>query len=58
VQAGFYKPGEGPLTVTKSTRKDALEVACALRAEGMTGVVIIGDGRTYAVSEFAKTVGE
>jgi hypothetical protein len=58
VQAGLYKPGESPLTVTKPTRKDALEAAIALRAEGMAGVIIIGDGRTYAVNEFAKTIGD
>jgi hypothetical protein len=58
VQAGFYMPGESPVTVTKLARKDALEIAIALRAEGMAGVIIIGDGRTYAVNEFAKTIGE
>jgi hypothetical protein len=58
VQVGFCKPGEGPLTVTKPTRKDALEAAISLRAEGMAGVIIIGDGRTYAVNGFAKTIGD
>lgn len=58
VQASFYKPGESPFTVTKPTRKDAMEAAVGLRSEGMAGVVIIGDGRTYVAQEFAKTIGD
>jgi hypothetical protein len=56
VQANFYKPGAGPFTVTKPTRKDALETAVGMRSQGLAGVVIIGDGRTYAAQEFAKTI--
>ena len=58
VQASFYKPGESPFTVTKPTRKDALETAVGLRGEGMAGVIFISDGRTYAAQEFAKTIGD
>jgi len=54
VQANSYKPGEGSFTVTKSTRKDALETAVGLLGQGMTGVTIMGDGRTYTTPEFAE----
>ena len=58
VQASFYKPGGSQFTVTKPTRKDALEAAVELRGEGIAGVIIIGDGRTYAAQEFARTIGD
>jgi hypothetical protein len=55
VQAKSYKPGEGSFTVTKGTRKDALETALELLGQGMTGVMIIGDGRVYTAPEFVQT---
>ena len=57
VLANFYRPGGSQVTITKPTRRDALETAVGLRSEGMAGVVIIGDGRTYVAQEFAETVG-
>jgi len=58
VQAKSCLPGEGSFTVTKGTRKDALETALGLLAQGMTGVIIIGDNRIYTTQEFAKTFGD
>jgi hypothetical protein len=55
VQAKSDKPGEGSFTVSKATRKDALETALGLLGQGMTGVMIIGDGCVYTTQEFAQT---
>jgi hypothetical protein len=57
VQATSNKPGEGSFTVTKATRKDALETAVGLLGQGLSSVTIIGDnGRVYTTPEFAKTI--
>jgi hypothetical protein len=54
VQANSYKPGEGSFTVTKTTRKDALETAVGLLGQGMTGVTITENGHVCTTPEFAK----
>lgn len=54
VQANSHKPGEGSFTVTKTTRKDALETAVGLLGQGMTGVTITENGSVYTTPEFAK----
>jgi hypothetical protein len=58
-QATSNKPGEGSFTVTKATRKDALETAVGLLDQGIASVTITGDdGRIYTTPEFAKTFGD
>ena len=54
VQATSNKPGEGSFTVTKATRKDALETAKGLLGQGISSVTIISDGRVYTTAAFAK----
>jgi hypothetical protein len=58
VRATSNKPGEGSLTVTKATRKDALETAKGLLGQGLSSVTITGDGRVYTTLEFARTFGD
>ena len=58
VQATSNKPGEGSFTVTKATRKDALETAKGLLGQGLSSVTITGDGRVYTTREFARTFGD
>lgn len=58
VQAASNKPRESSFTVTKATRKDALETAKGLLGQGLSGVTITGDGRVYTTREFARTFGD
>jgi hypothetical protein len=58
VRATSNKPGEGSLTVTKATRKDALETAVGLLDQGLSDVTITGNGRVYTTRQFARTFGD
>jgi len=58
VQGYSHEPGSGSVTVSKTTRKDALETAVGLLDQGIPVVTMIGDGRTYTVAEFALTLRE
>jgi hypothetical protein len=45
------------VSITLSSREDALEAARRWVADGNKGVRIIGDGRIYSLEEFEQTIG-
>jgi hypothetical protein len=47
---------EGIVKVVAKTRREALQAANNLLKQGMVIVTVIGDGRVYAMEEFALTV--
>ena len=57
VQSVSKRPGEPPYRMTKTTKKDALDAAIGLLAQGMKDVTITDEqGQIYSTSEFVDLI--
>ena len=59
VQSISRRPGESPYRLTKETRKEALDAAIGLLAQGMEDVTVTDEkGLVYSTSEFVDFIGK